>query len=66
MRCQPSKMHQGGADQLLVKDKDNEVKHRSRGYFGKLFNGEDESSNIELDDSFEDTSKCFVRQIQKS
>jgi hypothetical protein len=46
-----------GADQLLVKDED--IKHRWREYFDKLFNGETESSTIELDDS------RFVRQIQE-
>ena len=42
-----------GADQLLVKDK--EIKHRWREYFDGLFNGETESSTIELDNSFDDT-----------
>ena len=36
-----------GADQLLVKDE--EIKRRWREYFDKLFNGENESSTIELD-----------------
>jgi hypothetical protein len=53
-----------GADQLLVKDED--IKHRWWEYFDKLFNGETESSTIELDDSFDDTSKRFVRRIQES
>jgi hypothetical protein len=34
--------------------------------FDKLFNGETESSTIELDDSFDDTNKRFVRRIQES
>jgi hypothetical protein len=46
-----------GADQLLVKDDD--IKHRWREYFDKLFNGETESSTIELDDS------RLVRRIQE-
>ena len=53
-----------GADQLLVKDE--EIKHRWREYFDKLFNGENESYTIELDDSFDDTSRRFVRRIQES
>ena len=53
-----------GAGQLLVKDE--EIKHRWREYFNKLFNGENESSTIELDDSFDETNMRFVRQIQES
>ena len=36
--------------------KDEEIKHRWREYFDKLFNGENESSTIELDDSFDETN----------
>ena len=53
-----------GAGQLLVKDE--EIKHRWREYFDKLFNGKNESSTIELDDSFDETSMRFVRRIQES
>uniref|UniRef100_A0A453CPX0 Reverse transcriptase domain-containing protein n=1 Tax=Aegilops tauschii subsp. strangulata TaxID=200361 RepID=A0A453CPX0_AEGTS len=53
-----------GAGQLLVKDE--EIKHGWREYFDKLFNGENESSTIELDDSFDETSMRFVRRIQES
>ena len=53
-----------GAGQLLVKDE--EIKHRWREYFDKLFNGENESSTIELNDSFDETSMRFVRHIQES
>ena len=53
-----------GAGQLLVKDE--EIKHRWREYFDKLFNGENESSTIELDDSFDETSMRFVHRIQES
>jgi hypothetical protein len=53
-----------GADQLLVKNE--EIKHRWREYFDKLFNGESESSSIDLDESFDDTSRRFVRRIQES
>ena len=47
-----------GADQLLVKDK--EIKHRWQEYFNKLFNGENESSTIKLDNSFDETTTHFV------
>src|SRR3954467_7861771 len=53
-----------GVDQLLVKNE--KVKHRYREYFDKLFNGVSEISTTELDDSFDDTSKRFVWQIQES
>ncbi|KAK1558070.1 hypothetical protein QYE76_000087 [Lolium multiflorum] len=43
-----------GDDQLLVKDE--AIKRRWREYFDNLYNGEVESSTIELDDSFDDTS----------
>ena len=45
--------------------KDEEIKHRWREYFDKLFNGENESSTIELDDSFDETNMRFVRRIQE-
>jgi len=41
--------------------KDEEIKHRWQEYFDKLFNEENESSTIELDDSFDETSMRFVR-----
>jgi hypothetical protein len=46
--------------------KDEEIKHRWREYFDKLFNGETESSTIELDDSFDDTNRRFVRRIKEA
>ena len=49
---------------LLVKD--DEIKNRWRAYFDNLFNGEDDSTTIELDDSFDDTNRRFVRRIQES
>jgi hypothetical protein len=52
------------ADRLLVKDK--EIKDKWREYFDKLFNGENESSTLVLDDSFNDTNRRFVRRIQKA
>jgi hypothetical protein len=46
--------------------KDEEIKHRWQEYFDKLFNGKNKSSTIELDNSFDDTSRRCVRRIQKS
>ena len=43
-------------EQLLVKQE----------YFDKLFNGENENTTVQLDDSFDDTNRRFVRRIQKS
>ncbi|XP_051209355.1 uncharacterized protein [Lolium perenne] len=51
-------------DQLLVKEE--AIKRRWQEYFDNLYNGEVESSTIELDDSFDDTSMCFVQRIQES
>jgi len=42
-------------NRLLVKD--DEIKNRWREYFDNLFNGENESIMIELDDSFDDTNR---------
>ena len=52
-----------GMDRLLVKD--DEIKGRWREYFDKLFNGENEGTTFELDDSFDDTNRRFVRKIQE-
>ena len=52
-----------GTDRLLVKDE--EIKGRWREYFDKLFNGENEGPTLELDDSFDDTNRRFVRRIQE-
>jgi hypothetical protein len=52
-----------GTDRLLVKDE--EIKDRWREYFDKLFNGENEGPTFELDDSFNDTNRRFVRRIQE-
>ena len=30
-----------------------------------MFNGENEGTTFELDDSFDDTNRCFVRRIQE-
>jgi hypothetical protein len=43
--------------------RDEEIKERSREYFDRLFNGEDESPTIEWDDFFDDTNRYFVRRI---
>jgi hypothetical protein len=53
-----------GTDRLLVKDE--EIKDRWREYFDKLFNGETEGPTFELDDSFDDTNRRFVRRIQEA
>jgi hypothetical protein len=51
-------------NRFLVKD--DEINNRWREYFDNLFNGENESTMIELDDSFDDTNRRFVRRIQES
>ena len=51
-------------EQLLVKE--NEIRHRCQEYFDKLFNYENENTTVQLDDSFDDTNKHFVRRIQES
>ncbi|GJM93070.1 hypothetical protein PR202_ga09594 [Eleusine coracana subsp. coracana] len=53
-----------GVDRLLVRDE--EIKDRWREYFDKLFNGEEEGPILELDDSFDDNNRRFVRRIQKT
>ena len=35
-------------------------------YFDKLFNGENENTIVQLDDSFDDTNRRFVRRIEES
>ena len=46
--------------------KDDEIKGRWREYFDKLFNGENEGTTFELDDSFDNTSRRFVRRFQEA
>jgi hypothetical protein len=53
-----------GTDRLLVKDE--EIKDRWREYFDKLFNGKNEGPTLELDNSFDDTNRRFVRRIQEA
>ena len=52
------------ANPLLVRGK--EIKHRWWEYFDKLFNKENGSSTIVLDESFDDMNKRFVRRIQEA
>ena len=51
-------------EQLLVKE--DGIRHRWQEYFYKLFNGENENTTVQLDDSFDDTNRRFVRRIQES
>ena len=50
-------------DHLLVKE--DEIRHRWQEYFDKLFNGENTDTTFQLDDSFDDNNKRFVRRIQE-
>ena len=34
--------------------------------FDKLFNGENKNTTVQLDDSFDDTNRRFMRMIQES
>ena len=56
-------MHQDVTDRLLVKDE--EIRDRWREHFDKLFNGDSKGPTLELDDSFDDTNRRFVRRIQE-
>jgi hypothetical protein len=51
------------ADQLLVKDE--EIRHRWRQYFDKLFNEENGSSIIELDDSFDEITDVLCGESRR-
>jgi RNA binding exosome subunit len=44
----------------------DEIKNKWREYFDKLFNEESEKIMTQLDNSFDDANKRFVRRIQKS
>ena len=46
--------------------KDEEIRDRWREYFDKLFNGDSKGPTLELDDSFDDTNRRFVRRIQEA
>ena len=48
-------------EHLLVKEV--EIQHRWQEYFDKLFNGENTDTTFQLDDSFDDTNRHFVRRI---
>jgi t-SNARE complex subunit (syntaxin) len=50
-------------NRLLVKV--DEIKNKWREYFDKLFNEESEKITTELDDSFNDTNRQFIRRIQE-
>jgi hypothetical protein len=50
-------------DQFLVKGQD--IKRRWQRYFDNLFDGENETINTQLDDSFDDLNRCLVRRIQE-
>ena len=52
------------SEQLLVKE--DEIRHRWQEYFDKLFYGENKNTTVQLDDSFDDTDRRFVRMIQES
>ena len=49
---------------LLVKE--DAIRHRWQEYFDKLFNGENTDTTFQLDDSFDNTNRRFVRRIQES
>jgi transcriptional antiterminator len=51
-------------NKILVNDDD--IKNKLIEYFDKLFNEESEQTAIELDNSFDDTNRWFVRRIQES
>jgi hypothetical protein len=51
-------------DELLVKGQ--YIKQRWQRYFDNLFNGENETMDTQLYDSFDDLNICFVRRIQES
>ena len=51
-------------EHLLVKE--DEIRHRWQEYFDKLFNCENTDITFQLDDSFDDTNRRFVRRIQES
>ena len=46
--------------------KEDEIRHRWQGHFDKLFNGENENTTVQLDDSFDDINRSFVQRIQES
>jgi hypothetical protein len=46
--------------------KGQDIKQRCQRYFNNLFNCENETMDTQLDDSFDDLNRCFVRRIQES
>ena len=49
-------------EQLLVKE--DEIRHRWQEYFDKLFNGVNTDTTFQLEDSFDDINRRFVRRIK--
>jgi hypothetical protein len=47
-------------EHLLVKE--HKIRHRWREYIDKLFNRENGDTNFQLDDSFDDTNRRFMRR----
>jgi RNA binding exosome subunit len=50
------------SDRFLMKD--DEIKNIWREYFDKFFNEESEKTTIELDESFDNTNRWFVRRTK--
>ena len=48
-------------EHLLVKG--DEIRHQWQEYFDKLFNDENTDTTFQLDNSFDDTNRRFVRRI---
>ena len=46
--------------------KGQDIKQMWKMYFDNLFNGENETMDIQLDDYFDDLNRCIVRRIQES
>ena len=46
--------------------KEDEIRYRWQEYFDKLFNGENTDKIFQLDNSFDDINRRFVRRIQES
>ena len=48
-------------EHLLLKE--DEIRHLWQEYFDKLFNDENMDTTVQLDDSFDDTNRRFVRSV---
>ena len=42
------------------------IRCKEQEYFDRLYNGDNENTTFQLDDSFDDTNRRFVRRIQES